>query len=65
MKLCSLLLNERRLPHWMFASECLPVLFNLASDPVPNVKLTLAQLLKDTVLKTSECTSITMCVTYA
>ena len=25
VKLCSLLLNERRLPHWMFASECLPV----------------------------------------
>ncbi len=45
----------------LFASECLPILLQLARDKVPNVRIAVARMIKESVLKIGE-TSLPVCV---
>lgn len=50
VKQCELFLLDGRISCEMFASECLPTLIHLARDKVPNVRIAVARMLKDSVL---------------
>ena len=50
VKQCGSFLTEGRVSYSVFALECLPTLFQLAKDKVPNIRIAVAKLLKETVL---------------
>ena len=50
VKQCEVFLLDGRISCEMFASECLPTLIHLARDKVPNVRIAVAKMLKESVL---------------
>lgn len=50
VKQCETFLLDGRISCEMFASECLPTLLHLARDKVPNVRIAVAKMLKESVL---------------
>ena len=50
VKQCEIFLLDGRISCEMFASECLPTLIHLARDKVPNVRIAVAKMLKESVL---------------
>ena len=50
VKQCEIFLLNEHITQELFASECLPCLLLLARDKVPNVRIAIAKLLKDTVM---------------
>lgn len=72
VKQCEIFLLDGRISCEMFASECLPTLIHLARDKVPNVRIAVAKMLKESVLGIGMvlpacawyyiCTSTSLCI---
>uniref|UniRef100_A0A8C5QVQ4 Putative WW-binding domain-containing protein n=1 Tax=Leptobrachium leishanense TaxID=445787 RepID=A0A8C5QVQ4_9ANUR len=56
--ICQILVQEECIPADQFAPHLLPSLLSLASDPVPNVRVSLAKALKLTLLEKAYFTSL-------
>lgn len=51
-------LSEGKITSEAFAEQCLPTLLALSQDRVSNVRLTVARVLKDTILSIGMCTGV-------
>ena len=63
VQLCSSVVQEEVIPEGLFVELLLPALLRLSTDPVPNVRITLARALTNQLLNpgTSDWTIIQIC----
>ena len=54
VKQCEMFLLHDHISCELFACECLPTLLQLARDKVPNVRIAIAKLLKDSVMSSGQ-----------